>query len=414
MSFKYDVLVLGGGASGMMCALMCARAGLRALLLEKELVLGRKILVTGNGRCNFTNINASGDKYYGDKKFAETVLNGFPARACLKFFDDLGLLYREEGEGRYFPITGKAASVNDCLAAALLFAGADIKCKCEVLKVYKSESGFKAECSDGARYSSKALVLACGGAAYPQVSGSMKGYDLARSFGHKIITPRPALSAIDIKENGLARLAGLKLYCSAFLSARPGHKEAGEITFGAKGVGGNNILTLSRNAKPGDKLILDFMPQFSAAEFKALLKERALAYPSFKVKEMFVGILPPALANLLIDYAGLRKNTLLVEINENIFDRIVSTLKGWPFTVAGVRSFKEACCSAGGVSTAEVNPDTCESKLEEGLYITGELLDIDGHCGGYNLQFAWASGYAAAKAIEVKYGKSDNKKDKSS
>lgn len=411
MSVDYDVTVIGGGASGMMCALRCARAGLRVLLLEKEILLGRKILVTGNGRCNFTNINASGDKYYGDKKFAETVLRIFPARACLKFFDDLGLLYREEGEGRYFPITGKAASVNDCFAAALLFAGAEIKCKCEVLKVYKSGGGFKAECSDGAKYSSKALVLACGGAAYPQVSGSMKGYELARSFGHKIIKPRPALSAIDIKENAISRLAGLKLYCGASLSVYPKNKEEGEITFGAKGVGGNNILTLSRNAKPGDTLILDFMPQFSAAEFKALLKKRAAKYPSFKIKELFTGILPAPLYNLLMDYAGLRKNTLLVEINDNIFDRIVSTVKGWPFTVADVRSFKEAACTAGGVSVEEINPCTCESKLEKGLYITGELLDIDGHCGGYNLQFAWASGYAASKAIEVEYGKSNSKEN---
>ena len=414
MSVDYDVTVIGGGASGMMCALRCARAGLRVLLLEKEILLGRKILVTGNGRCNFTNINASGNKYYGDGKFAETVLKIFPARACLKFFDDLGLLYREEGEGRYFPITGKSASVNDCFAAALLFVGADIKCKCEALKAYKAEGGFKVECSDGAKYCSKFLVLACGGAAYPQVSGSMKGYDLARSFGHKIINPRPALSAIDLKENAVSRLAGLKLYCAASLSDNPQQREEGEVTFGAKGVGGNNILTLSRQAQNGDKLILDFMPQFSAAEFKALLKERAAKYPSFKIKELFTGILPAPLYNLLMDYAGLRKNTLLVEINDNIFDRIISTVKGWPFTVAGIRSFKEASCTAGGVSAGEVSPERCESKLVKGLYITGELLDIDGHCGGYNLQFAWASGYAASEAIEVEYGKSNSKKNKGS
>lgn len=411
MPFDYDVIIAGAGASGMMCALTCARAGLKTLLLEKEILPGRKILVSGNGRCNFTNINAAPGKYYGDKTFVKSVLDVFPPQACLKFFSALGLLYREEEGGRYFPLTGKAASVNDCFCAALTAAGAEIKCKTEVNAVIKNGGGFKFNCAGGASYSARYAVLACGGAAYPQVSGTMKGYDLARSLGHSVKTPRPALSAVDIKEAAIARLAGLKLYCGVSLCAAPEDKEEGEVTFGSKGAAGNNILSLSRGAKAGDKLIIDFMPQFSAGALKEIFLKRAALYPGFKIKELFTGILPSPLANLLIDYAGLRKNTLLLEIKDNIFDRIVSTVKSWPFTVAGLRSFKEASCSAGGVNTAEIAFGTCASKKVKGLYVTGELLDIDGRCGGYNLQFAWACGYAAAKAIEVEYGKFNCKKN---
>lgn len=411
MAFDYEVIIVGAGASGMMCALNCARAGLKTLVLEKEILPGRKILVSGNGRCNFTNINAAPGKYYGDKTFVKSVLEVLPPKACLKFFDGLGLLYREEEGGRYFPLTGKAASVNDCFSAALSAAGAEIKYKTEVLSLSKKGAGFELKCSDGASYCAYYAVLACGGAAYPQVSGTMKGYDLARSLGHLVKSPRPALSAVDFKETAAARLAGLKLYCSVSLSCAPEDKEEGEVTFGSKGAAGNNILSLSRRAKAGDKLIIDFMPQFSAPALKELFLKRAAMYPGFKIKELFTGILPSTFANLLIDYAGLRKNTLLLEIKDNIFDRIVSTVKSWPFTVAGLRSFKEASCSAGGVDTSEICLGTCASKKVKGLYITGELLDIDGRCGGYNLQFAWASGYAAAKAIEVEYGKFNRKKN---
>lgn len=409
MIFDYDTAIIGAGASGMMCALQCSRAGFKTLLLEKEILAGRKISVSGNGRCNFTNINASPSRYYGDTKFVSSVLKQFSARDCLKFFSDLGLLFKEEDNGRYFPITGKASSVNDCLLAALVCAGAEIKYNTEVNKILKFNGGFKLICG-GQTYTAKNIVLACGGAAYPQVSGTTKGYELAQSLGHSVKTPRPALSAIDFKESAVARLAGLKLYCAVSLAKNPTDREKGEITFGNKGAAGNNILSLSRNAKNGDGILIDFLPELSIREVKELFKKRAAMYPDFKVKELFSGALPAPLANLLIDFCGIRKNILLFELKDNIFDKIVSTVKAWPFTVAGLRSFKECNATAGGVNTAEIEYGTCASKRVKGLYITGELLDVDGRCGGYNLQFAWASGYAAAKALEVEYGRNFNSK----
>lgn len=411
MLFDYDLIIVGAGASGMMCSLGSSRAGLKTLILEKEILPGRKILVTGNGRCNFTNINAAPEKYYGNQNFVKSILDIFPPKACLNFFAGLGLLFREEAAGRYFPLTGKAASVNDTLCAALTAAGTEIKYKCEVNKINKIGGGFKFICANGEVYSSKYAVLACGSAAYPQISGTMKGYELAKSFGHNIKEPKPALSGIDIKEAAIGRLAGLKLYCGVSLSSNSKDKEIGEVTFGNKGLAGNNVLSLSRNAKAGDKIIIDFMPDYTEAELKKIFLKRAAQYPGFKIKELFVGILPSTLSNLLIDFAGLRKNTLLVEIKDNIFDKIVSTLKAWPFTVLQLRPFKEASACAGGVLTAEIEAGSCASKKAKGLFITGELLDIDGRCGGYNLQFAWASGYAAAKAIEVENGKLNRKKN---
>ena len=410
--FDYEAVIIGAGASGMMCALQCSRAGIKALLLEKEILAGRKISVSGNGRCNFTNINATADKYYGDKSFVSSVLKQFTPQDCLKFFSGLGLLFKQEDNGRYFPYAGKAACVNDCLLAALIFAGTEIKYKTQVNKILKLSGGFKLICEGGQIYTARNVVLACGGAAYPQISGTTKGYELAQSLGHIIKTPKPALSAIDFKESAVSRLAGLKLYCRVSLAKNPYDKQDGEITFGTKGAAGSNILSLSRNAQSGDGVFIDFLPQLSIGEVKELFKRRAAMYPSFKVKELFSGALPAPLANLLIDFCGIRKNTLLVEIKDNIFDKIVSTVKAWPFTVAGLRSFKECSVTAGGVNTAEIENGTCASKKVKGLYITGELLDVDGRCGGYNLHFAWASGYSAAKALEVEYGRNfDSKKN---
>ncbi|MDR1124150.1 MAG: aminoacetone oxidase family FAD-binding enzyme [Elusimicrobiota bacterium] len=398
-----DVAIIGAGASGLACGICCARAGKTVVIFEKEIIPARKILITGNGRCNFTNTAAAPDKYFEAAAFAAPALQNFTPKDCIDFFASTGLLYTEEAGGRCFPITGKASSAADCLINAFAAAGGEIKLKTEIVKISGQNNFFKMQTAGGEDFEAAKVVLACGGAAWPQAGGSAKGYDLARRLGH-VITPLGfGLSPVNLKEKpALKRLAGLRVYANALLQDAAGKTidaEEGEVIFGREGVSGNNILSISRNARAGHKLILDWLPRMGAAEFESFMRARLEAMAGLSVKNFLAGILADNAANLLTDFLGVQKNTTAGALKPDIFARIIKTIKAWPFTVEALRGGTEACITRGGVARDGVDGNTMQSKITSGLYITGELLDVDGRCGGYNLHFAWASGVLAAKAI---------------
>ena len=307
----YDVIIVGGGASGLVCTLELARGGKKVALLEKEITFGRKILVSGNGECNFTNRQVSPEKYYGDKDFVASALDKFSFQDCLNYFSALGLLYREE-KNRFFTYTSKASSLASCLTCALKEAGAELFLQMEVCKITQDTKTkiFKVFTKKGQAFFSKNIVLACGSIAYPQVGGTMAGYMLAREFGHTINSVSPALCSINLQEkSALTRLCGVKVY--ALASLKEGDKlicqEEGEVLFNNQGVSGNNIFSISRNAKKGQKLELNLFSQFSKEEFSAFIDERAQKYPKRKLKDFFAGILADTVANLMIDFLGFKK-----------------------------------------------------------------------------------------------------------
>ncbi|MBO7605241.1 MAG: aminoacetone oxidase family FAD-binding enzyme, partial [Elusimicrobiaceae bacterium] len=249
-------------------------------------------------------------------------------------------------------------------------------------------------------YTTKFLVLACGSKAYPQISGTDLGYTLAAQAGHKIKTPKPALFGFDLQEKkALIRIAGIKMQARVWLENYPNNQQTDEILFTTRGVNGNNILTLSRNAHAGSKLFIDFLPQFTGDELLNYLQDRASKFPNLKTKALLSGVLPDSLINLLIDFVHLRKNNKLLDLPPPNFAKIKETLSAWPFTVTGVRPFGEAYSASGGVLTSEIDSKTLSSKCADNLFIVGDLLDIDGYCGGYSLHFAFATGVAAAKNI---------------
>lgn len=399
----YEVIIIGAGASGLVCALELARGGKKVLLLEKEITCARKILVSGNGECNFTNRQVSPEKYYGDKAFVKAALENFTFQDALNYFSALGLLYKEEKD-RFFTYTSKASSLVACLNCALKEAGAELLLQTEVTKISQDQKTkiFKVFSKKGQIFFAKNIVLACGSRAYPQVGGTQAGYNLAKNLGHTVNPASPALCSINLQEKGaLSRLAGLKVFAMA--SLKEGStvitQEAGEVLFNNQGVSGNNIFSISRAAKKGQILELNLFSQFDKREFSAFLDERAQKYPKRKLKDFFAGILADTLANLLIDFLGFKKNLLISDLNSQNFARIKEVLQAWPFKVEGLRPFEQACAASGGVVVREVQKGTFLSLKNPGVYITGELLDIDGRCGGFNLHFAWASGYCAAKAL---------------
>ena len=401
----YEIIVIGGGASGLVCALELARSGKKILVLEKEITCGRKILVSGNGECNFTNRQVSPEKYYGDKDFVKSALDKFSYQDALNYFSDLGLLYKEEKD-RFFTYTSKASSLAACLTCALKEAGADLLLQTEVSKITQEKTKlFKVLSKKGQVFFAKNIVLACGSLAYPQVGGTQAGYLLAKTFGHTINSVSPALCSINLQEkSALNRLAGVKVF--ALASLKENNKlitqEAGEVLFNNQGVSGNNIFSISRAAKKGQVLELNLFSRFTKQEFSTFIDNRAQKYPNRKIKDFFAGILADTIANLMIDFLGFKKNMQICDLNAQNFARIKEVLQAWPFRVEGLRPFEQACAAKGGVDTKEVEKGTFRSLKNPNVFITGELLDIDGRCGGFNLHFAWASGYLAAKALLTK------------
>lgn len=396
----YDVIVVGAGASGLLCARECARGGLKTLVLEKEQTPGRKILVTGNGRCNLTNARVAPAYYHGDEKLLSSALAQFPFETCRRYFEELGILLTEEEHGRIFPQTGKSTAVLDPLKLAVLESGAEILTGQHVTRV-KHGKIFDITTADGQTFHAPRAVLACGSCAYPQIGGTSGGYELARALGHTVITPRPTLSGLVLKEN-FSRLAGVRAQVKlAARTARPVQTE-GEIIFTAYGINGPAALNaggeISRALVNGNvALLLNFLPYIKdPADF---FRRRLQAFQNRRPKDFFAGILHESIANLLIDFKGLRKNKPMQDQFPGAVKNALETVTAWPCTVVALRPWNEAMAAAGGVNTREINYNTFESLRCPGLYITGELLDVDGQSGGFNLHFAWASGFTAAKNL---------------
>ena len=402
MESLYDVAIVGAGASGLLCAVECARVGKKTILLEKDVMPARKILVTGNGRCNLTNRYVSPTCYHADPKLIESVLKHFSLDDCLHYFENLGILLTEQEQGRFFPATGKATAVADALKAALKETEAELLCGQKVTCVKRIKNDFTLTTQQGLTIHAKNVVLACGSCAYPQVTGTNAGYELAQMLGHTIIPPLPVLSGLCLKETALTRLSGIK--CQVYTTAHtsPVTHTQGELIFTNYGINGPAALNvsqaISRSLKNGPvKIEINFLPQLENPQ--EFLQARLKKFSTRKPKDFFAGIIHESIANLLIDFTGLRKQ---IPVGQQNMTRAFQTLLSWPITVTALRPWKEAMVAAGGVKTREINYNTFESLLCPGLYITGELLDVDGKSGGLNLHFAWASGFMAAQAIKEK------------
>lgn len=398
----FDAVIVGAGASGLACALTCARGGLKTLVVEKQPAPARKVLASGNGRCNFTNRFAAPRFYHADEALLRTAFEKFSPQDCLDFFAALGVLYNEEENGRFFPLSGKSSAVAVPLQLACEEAGVQFLLGEEVTKIKKTGDFFTLKTPSHSALKARNAVLACGSCAYPQLGGSDSGYTLAQSLGHTITPPRPALSGISLTETAFRRLLGVRAQVRLCLKNEPQTAAQGEIIFTNYGINGPAALNLSgalsRQSETGNiPLEINFLPDLKNPNdfFEARLARFSQRTP----KDFLSGMVHESVANLLIDFVGLRKNKPLGTQPQNARERMLNTLLAWPATAVSLRPWNEAMAATGGVKTREINYNTFESLCCKRLFITGELLDVDGQSGGFNLHFAWASGVCAARGI---------------
>ena len=391
--------IIGGGASGMAAALAAAEGtGNQVILMERQTRVGRKLLSTGNGRCNLTNLHANSGGYHGnDPEFARYAIARFDPEAALSWFRSLGLLTVAESSGRVYPYSDQANSVVDVLRFGLEKPNIRVMLGFEVEKVKKTPTGFRVD-AKGETVECEKLIIACGGLAGTKLGGSMSGYKLLRSLGHSCTRLRPTLVQLKSGWSGCAGLKGVRANCHAEI-LHNGEKTAestGQLQFTEYGLSGPVIFEISRDVCQGSgewQCRLDFLPEISEKDLRRELSRRRET--SLPVSELLTGILHNRLGRVLTQSAGLTPNVPVRDLSDWEIGQAVSAVKHLEVSLTEPMGMDSAQVTAGGIVTAEFDETTMESNLVPGLYACGEVLDIDGDCGGYNLQWAWSSGRLA-------------------
>ncbi len=391
--------IIGGGAAGMAAALAAAEYdNASVVLMERQARLGKKLSATGNGRCNLSNIHASEGGYNGDDpRFSRYAIEQFGPEATLDWFSSLGLYTVTEPSGKVYPYSDQANSVVDVLRFALEQPNIQVLTDFEVLKLKKEGEKFAVTSRDRTLEFDK-LIIACGGLAGTRLGGTMAGYKFLRSFGHKATRLRPALVQVKTSWSGVSALKGVRANCRASIyhNDRLHRESVGEIQFTEFGLSGPVIYEISRDACQGPgvwECTLDFLPDFPAEMLSAFLSRRLDS--GLNAEDLFTGILHNRLGRVIVKEAGIRANLPVRELrNDQLLD-CIQLAKGFTVGLTEPMGMDAAQVTAGGIVTNEFDPTTMESRLVPGLYACGEVLDVDGDCGGYNLQWAWSSGRLA-------------------
>lgn len=390
---QFDVIVLGAGAAGLMCASVAGQRGRRVLLLEHNGQPGRKILISGGGRCNFTNLHCGPQNFLSENPhFAKSALALYEPRDFIELVDRYGIAWHEKTLGQLF-CDHSARSILDMLLAECERGGVELMLNAHGIAVDRMAGGFRVVSSLG-EFQAEALVVATGGLSIPKIGATGFAFELARQFGLKVVATRPALVPLVLSgdEARWTELAGV----AADVEVRAG-KGRGESRFREKllvthrGLSGPAVLQASSYWRPGDELVVDFAPEISGL-LEPLMEPRARRDDS-AVRQQLRTVLPQRLANHLADVGAPKgwSNAALDEAEQR--------LHKWPFHPVGTEGFEKAEVTAGGVDTRELQARTMESRNVTGLYFIGESVDVTGWLGGFNFQWAWASGVAAGRAV---------------
>ncbi len=424
MTNYYDLLIIGGGAAGQMAAISAKRnnPNLTVAIIDRTFALGRKILVCGAGRCNITNINLDTDvekRYYGaNPQFIRSIFSQFSYKDIVSFFNELGVeLYveRKTDIGKLFPITDQAKTITSLLENELKILGIDVHLNTEVTS-FKVDNGFnlntnilnqEGKVTENKVYTSKYLIISAGGKTYPALGSNGTGYSLVQNLGHSIITPVPSALPLVSKNPLSHELQGTKMEIevTSIIDSQPIKTRTDDVMFTQYGFSGPAILNVSREIsiqinrlnKQNVQLKLNFFPGKTFEDVKNLLTLRWNKRPSLTLEESMYGLFPNKIPSALLKVINIDKNTIVNKLTTEQINRLVASLTAYTVDITATRGWNEAEFTAGGIDTNEIIESTLESKLINNLYFCGEILDVDGDVGGFNLSWAWSSGFVAGK-----------------
>ncbi len=416
-----EIIIIGGGASGLMAAIEAgnqfAAAGMGSvgkwpvLLLERMDRPGKKILATGNGRCNFSNTYINETCFRSDTPgLVKQILDQFDQERTTEFFQNLGIMVKNR-DGYLYPMSGQASSILEVLLAELNRLPVKLMTNCPVEKVSRIGEGYQVIISSEKKYTAKKVIIACGGCAYTKLGSDGSGYRLAKGLGHNIIEPVPALTSLYASPNYFKQISGVRtdgcisLYIHNSQESPPlkaAASDRGELQLTDYGISGIPAFQVSRFASKAlaqgrkAEAVVDFMPDMNEGELFLYLWERAAAKPYKTPEQFLIGIFNKKLCQLFIKLAKLSREPDAGSFTKKQIHSLVSVIKGLKTEIVKTGDFEHAQVCAGGVDGRELD-EHLQSKLYPGLYFTGEMVDVDGICGGYNLQWAWSSGYVAGR-----------------
>ena len=403
-TMTYDLIIVGGGASGLAAAVMARRLGASVALVERGARVGKKLLATGNGRCNLTNMGASPADYFGGVDIMAGAMGAFPPSKVMEFFESLGILCLETRGGRVFPLCDQASAVLDALRFAVQESGGEILTNFEAVKI-ENRDLFTMTAADGRQVESKRVILATGGPASPSVGGTDAGFKLFRQMNHRVTGILPALTQLETEVEPIRALKGIRIDggISVLADGKPVASDSGDILFTEYGLSGTAVMAVSRFAAIAlnkGRRVEASVKVLNMAEEDALklLVSRKSAMPRRLLEDFLTGAANKRLGQTIVKAAGaLPTNREAATLTDSELKTIAHLLVDFRLSVTGTRGFGSAQVTLGGADTGEFSPETLESRRIKGLYACGEALDIDGPCGGYNLQWAWASGLFAAQ-----------------
>ncbi len=405
-----NVAIIGGGAAGLLAGIAAAQDGAKVTIFEKMRIPGKKMLITGKGRCNITNACELPEiikNLPGNGRFLNSALRGFTNDDIVYLLESNGLPTKVERGGRIFPVSDTAKDVVDTLVKIYSHLGGRLQTDKKVLEIVCKDGAVEGIKTIDGFYAADAVVLAAGGASYPGTGSDGSGAKLAKKAGHSIVPLKPSLVPLESDYPYVEDLQGLSLRNVEATLLGDGKKlgvEFGEMLFTHFGVSGPIVLSLSNLAAKAlsegkdVELVIDLKPALSEAKLDARIQRDFVEYSRKQLVNGMKDLLPQRLIPVVCDMAFLDEEKFINQISRDERHRLMKTLKGFSVPITGTRPIAEAIVTAGGVSVKEINPKTMESKLVKGLYFAGEVMDVDGYTGGFNLQAAFSSGYAAGRA----------------
>jgi len=402
---QYDLLVIGAGASGMMAAITAARENKKVCIIEKLDKAGKKLLATGNGKCNFTNADMSPECFGGDKTFVSYVLDYFSVEDCLRFFHSIGI-YPKNKNGYYYPNSEQASSVVNAFLEEIERVGIMISYDTQVLDIVSSKETVNINTNKGS-FCAQKLIIATGLLAAPKLGSDGSLFEIIKSFGHRFVPILPALCGFYCKGMQFKKVSGVRAAgtVTAIVDGKNVAKDTGEIQFTDYGLSGIPVFQISRFLSKGlyekseVKISINLLPTWEKEQVLEELKHRKVLKSAQAVSMLLNGLINQKLSDAILEKANIKNDVFVSSLSEANIGRIAELLQNITVSVTKYRDYEFAQVCTGGIPVGDVNIKTLESKLVPNIYFAGEILDVDGICGGYNLHFAWATGYLAAKSI---------------